>query len=111
MRVLLPNDLEEMKCMVRFRSSPRSFRARRRGRRWSGRGDRRRPGCSLPSSSASTGSSPARLAWRGGVENQGEALGLLGTAPGGFNRQRRARPGLGFQLLQEILGKRKNYGS
>jgi hypothetical protein len=83
-RLLLTVELEEMKCMVRCRSSPRSCRACRRGRRWSGGGDRRRPGCSLPSSSATTGSFPARLAWRGEEEDHGEALEILGRPRGGL---------------------------
>jgi hypothetical protein len=45
----LQNESEAMECMGMIRSSPRSCRARRRGRRWSGGGDRRRPSFGMPS--------------------------------------------------------------
>jgi hypothetical protein len=48
---MLCTEMEAMECMGRIRSSPRSYRARRRGRRWSGGGDQRRPSFGMPSPS------------------------------------------------------------
>jgi hypothetical protein len=59
---MLQNELGAMECIGRIRSSPRSCRARRRGRRWSGGGDRWQPSFGMPSSSRTVRGLPACVA-------------------------------------------------
>jgi hypothetical protein len=69
-------------------NSPRCRGASQRGRRRSDEGDRRRPVVGGPSSSATTGSFPARLACRGEEENHDGASELVGEASGDLERRR-----------------------
>jgi hypothetical protein len=68
--------MEVIDDMGRSRSSPRSFRAWRRGRRWSGIGDQRWPDFGMPSSSTSTRSFLGQLAWQRSFEAARRGLGM-----------------------------------
>jgi hypothetical protein len=89
-------------------SSPGAGWSGRRGRRWSRTRDRRRPGFGIPSSLASTGSFPARFAWREEPGDHGGASTLPAEAWGCLQRRRWRSPVLGFRFLQENSGKEKN---
>jgi hypothetical protein len=103
--------LDERKMMENtgmIRSSPRCRGASQRGRRRSGEGDRRRPVIGMPSLPASTGSFPARLAWRGEGEHHGGASEHLMGARGVLKRQRRNMAGARVSVVtRKASGKGK----
>jgi hypothetical protein len=105
----LQTKIEAMEHMGRTRSSPRCCRACRRGRRWSGRGDRWRPVIGFLSSSALIGVLPARLAWTGGRGSHCGASELVLAAPGCLYRQRLGSPKLGFRQWYRETERERNW--
>jgi hypothetical protein len=109
---MLRTEMEAMECMGRIRSSPRSCRARRRGRSWWGGGDRRWPDFGMPSSPRTIRNLPACMAWSRRMRESRRSSGASRRNSGWSLAAARGTAGARVSvMLAEMSKKEEEWGS